>query len=210
MIEDRTRKRRASPRYPLCPCPPALIHRLGLARSISVPADDKRTPLHLAASEGLLDVVTFLVDEAGADPRVADRWGASPVDDAHRCGHGDVAAFLLTRGGKATEPFASVMARRSSERAAPTANGATKPLPKPTGPYIDPISGGRLLDPVVASDGWTYSRASIEGWMLKHDLISPITAEPLPSALLVPNRALAHYAALAAPAVAKSAACVLQ
>ena len=34
---------------------------------------DRRTALHLAASEGLLEVVTYLVDEAEADPSPLDR-----------------------------------------------------------------------------------------------------------------------------------------
>ena len=40
----------------------------------------KRTALHLAASEGLLEVVTFLIEECGADPNPVDRWNGE-------CGH---------------------------------------------------------------------------------------------------------------------------
>ena len=36
---------------------------------------DRRTALHLAASEGLLEVATYLIDEAGADPSPTDRFG---------------------------------------------------------------------------------------------------------------------------------------
>jgi hypothetical protein len=35
---------------------------------------DHRTPLHLAASDGRLDALLFLL-EAGADPSAVDRWG---------------------------------------------------------------------------------------------------------------------------------------
>ena len=35
---------------------------------------DKRTALHLSASEGLLPVVKFLIEECGADPNPVDRW----------------------------------------------------------------------------------------------------------------------------------------
>ena len=35
---------------------------------------DHRTALHLAASEGLLEVVKFLIEECSADPNPLDRW----------------------------------------------------------------------------------------------------------------------------------------
>ena len=34
--------------------------------------------IFLAASEGLLVVVQFLINEAGADPSPVDRWGGTP------------------------------------------------------------------------------------------------------------------------------------
>ena len=45
---------------------------------------DKRTAIHLAASEGLLDVVICLVEELNADASPVDRWGGTPLDDALR------------------------------------------------------------------------------------------------------------------------------
>jgi len=59
---------------------------------------DKRTALHLAASEGLLHVVKVLVDELGANPSVVDRWGRMPLDDAIRGESAQVASFLHSRG----------------------------------------------------------------------------------------------------------------
>lgn len=38
---------------------------------------DKRTAIHLAASEGLLLVVKFLIEELGADNSPLDRWGGT-------------------------------------------------------------------------------------------------------------------------------------
>lgn len=60
---------------------------------------DKRTPLHIAASEGHLDICRFLV-ERGARINRLDRWGGSPLDDAHRHGHDEVLHFLGQRGAK--------------------------------------------------------------------------------------------------------------
>jgi len=65
---------------------------------INVGDYDKRTALHLAASEGLLDVVKYLVDEAKADPSPQDRWGNTPLNDAQRSSHSAVAKFLASRG----------------------------------------------------------------------------------------------------------------
>ena len=59
---------------------------------------DGRTCLHLAASNGRLDVVACLVDELGAATNVIDRWGGTPLDDAVRHSHAEVKEFLEGRG----------------------------------------------------------------------------------------------------------------
>jgi hypothetical protein len=43
-----------------------------------------------------------------------------------------------------------------------------------------------MIDPVVASDGFTYERESIEQWMTSHDA-SPTTGQPLEHKMLIPN-----------------------
>merc|ERR1719410_14286 len=45
---------------------------------------DGRTPLHLAASEGHLDVLKFLITVKGTNINVFDRWGGTPLADAMR------------------------------------------------------------------------------------------------------------------------------
>lgn len=62
---------------------------------------DKRTALHLAASEGHLSVVKLLVDDLGCRHSPVDRWEATPLDDAVRSGHNAVAAFLRSVGAVA-------------------------------------------------------------------------------------------------------------
>jgi ankyrin repeat protein len=62
---------------------------------------DKRTAMHLAASDGLLEVVQFLAEEAGADLSPKDRWGGTPLDDAIRAHHSHVVSYLRKRGATA-------------------------------------------------------------------------------------------------------------
>ena len=54
---------------------------------------DKRTPLHLASTEGYYDVVEFLCKH-GADVNVADRWEYTPLDDAIQKGNNHVEKLL--------------------------------------------------------------------------------------------------------------------
>lgn len=63
-----------------------------------VRADDKRTCMHLAASEGVRHIVTMLV-ELGGDVNAKDRWGGTPLSDAIREGHSDVAKIIISCGG---------------------------------------------------------------------------------------------------------------
>jgi ankyrin repeat protein len=53
--------------------------------------------LHVAASEGHLVVVEYLV-EMGAKVNRSDRWGGSPLDDAHRHQQHHVVKFLRKQG----------------------------------------------------------------------------------------------------------------
>jgi hypothetical protein len=45
----------------------------------------------------------------------------------------------------------------------------------------------QLVDPVLASDGWTYSRKAIELWFHHGFEISPVTKDFFPSKTTVPN-----------------------
>ena len=62
---------------------------------------DHRTPLHLAAANGHLDVVRYIVDIVGEDGiNPVDRWGGTPFDDAAREKHSGVVGYLSSFGGK--------------------------------------------------------------------------------------------------------------
>merc|ERR1719461_113342 len=54
---------------------------------------DGRTALHLAAAEGQVHIVKWLL-EKGVRPNPRDRWGGTPLDDAKREGHEDVEEVL--------------------------------------------------------------------------------------------------------------------
>eukprot|EP00871_Galdieria_phlegrea_P001109 jgi/Galph1/199/GphlegSOOS_G4900.1 len=54
---------------------------------------DRRTPLHVAASEGNVEVAKLLV-ERGASTEARDRWGSTPVLEALVAGHKNLAKML--------------------------------------------------------------------------------------------------------------------
>ena len=60
---------------------------------------DRRTALHIAASEGHVDICEYLVSK-GARINRSDRWGGFPLDDAHRHHHTSVVNFLREHGAK--------------------------------------------------------------------------------------------------------------
>ena len=76
---------------------------------------DQRTAMHLAASEGMLEVVEYLVDEVGANPSPVDRWGGTPLDDAIRSGHSPIVVYLQAKGAKAGRTNTPALNNTSTE-----------------------------------------------------------------------------------------------
>ena len=60
---------------------------------------DGRTALHLAASEGRLHALRYLLQlKVNVNP--TDRWGNTPLDDALRKEHSSLVSMLTEHGGK--------------------------------------------------------------------------------------------------------------
>ncbi|KDP20260.1 hypothetical protein JCGZ_08855 [Jatropha curcas] len=60
---------------------------------------DKRTALHLAASEGHAPIVELLL-HYNANVNLKDRWQRTPLTDARLYGHRDICRILEVHGGK--------------------------------------------------------------------------------------------------------------
>eukprot|EP00112_Aurelia_sp_Birch-Aquarium-sp1_P006514 Seg1718.3 transcript_id=Seg1718.3/GoldUCD/mRNA.D3Y31 product="WD repeat SAM and U-box domain-containing protein 1" protein_id=Seg1718.3/GoldUCD/D3Y31 len=56
--------------------------------------------------------------------------------------------------------------------------------------FLCPITREIMSDPVIASDGFSYERAAITGWIESGKVTSPMTNAPLSNPTLTPNRSL--------------------
>lgn len=56
--------------------------------------------------------------------------------------------------------------------------------------FLCPITRELMKDPVIAADGYSYERQSIESWIRGKNKTSPMTNLPLQTTLLTPNRSL--------------------
>jgi len=65
---------------------------------------DGRTPVHLAAAEGKLEVLKFLSGVKGFNINVVDRFGGTPLVDAIRQEHEETVEWILRNGGVKAVP----------------------------------------------------------------------------------------------------------
>lgn len=73
---------------------------------------DKRTALHLGASNGHSEVVKMLC-EAGADVNARDRWGNLPLDDAVTADEQECIKVLEQHGAQASSNSAAAMGQEA-------------------------------------------------------------------------------------------------
>jgi len=78
-----------------------LILRTGL--DVNTGDYDGRTALHLSASEDQMNTVKYLIEESGARVNVEDRWGGTPLSDAIKHDHHELADYLREHGATMKE-----------------------------------------------------------------------------------------------------------
>ena len=81
----------------------ALRRMASANQNMSVADYDRRTAVHLAASEGHLDCVRFLVEKCGVALEPKDRWNRTPADDAARFHREEVVQFFNERMEKSSD-----------------------------------------------------------------------------------------------------------
>jgi len=94
------------------------IEKLMQLGSVNVNSSDydRRTALHLAASEGRTDTVKFLMAK-GANVQAVDRFGGTPMDDALAARRSEIVRLLAQAGGQLaqkTEELAAQLIKAAS------------------------------------------------------------------------------------------------
>jgi hypothetical protein len=96
---------------------------------------------------------------------------------------------LAERAKSYATTAAALAANPTFRRLASMNTGASAASVEPPSMFVCPITQEVMADPVFASDGFTYEREAIEGWIANHNT-SPMTNLPLPHPHLTANLAL--------------------
>mmetsp|Transcript_75699 Transcript_75699/g.167661 ORF Transcript_75699/g.167661 Transcript_75699/m.167661 type:complete len:489 (-) Transcript_75699:117-1583(-) len=157
---------------------------------------DKRTAIHLAASEGNLRVVKCLIDEMGADPNVKDRWGGTPLDDAVRSGHQALYKYLKGKGGMPGKT-ASVRSEDATDLCDAAFKGDVERLRKLAQQGVNADSGDydkRTAMHLAASEGWLLVvKCLVEELKADKNAIDRWGGTPLDDAIRSGHEAVSSY-----------------
>lgn len=86
--------------------------------------------------------------------------------------------------------FVAGPAKDSDQDSSDESQEASRSPSQPPTELCCPISCDLMADPVIAEDGNTYDRASIQSWFGRGNATSPITREAMSVNVLIPNRAI--------------------
>ena len=151
---------------------------------------DRRTPLHIAACEGVVEVAKVLIEECGTQINPSDRWGRTPLDEAILWRHQPMVEYLCSQG--ALHGTSAVVPAARSGDAPPGAHST------PAGFWVQPeayercVRGELLEEPAgISAMAMSMTTEALNSW--DNDMLA-LDAESRGHALyLVVSALFEHY-----------------